>query len=218
MTDVEAANSAVWGRGRRGVLELRERLERVGFVVGQGVIVLPAHGFLEPSKLEDGALYVPDEHEGGLALQVEVRLLDEAQEGGSGYARLIDRWEAYHGRRGAARFAVCVIAGARLGASVIDGDDLQLVNTLGNEGTLLRRLNADRAALARAVGGRLGLEVFEPLAVGVDQRGIDVRTRTGVLRVPMAVTAASSARSPRDGDTEAAAFVEALLSGGAERV
>lgn len=204
MTDVEAVNAKVWSNARRGVLELRERLERVGFVVGQGVIVLPAHGFMEHGSLEDGALYVPDEREGGLALQVEVRLIEDTEKS-SGYGRLLDRWEAYHGRPGSARFAVAVVVGARLGATVVDGDDLRLVNTVANEAPLLRRLNADRRVLERAISAQVGVPVHEPLAVGIDQWGIDVRTRTGVLRV----------RTDPAGDAAAAAeYVERLLAAG----
>lgn len=227
MTDDEAVNAALWGMGRRGVLEIGERLERVGFVIGQGVILVPAPGSLTGGRLEDGSLYIPDEHRGSLAVQVEVRLLDEGGGGdgaeskgggaggggggggaGEGHARLIDRWEAYHGRRGAARFAVCGLIGARLGDVIVDGDDLQLVNTLGNEGALLRRLNSDRALLARRLGERLRLEVHEPTAVGVDQRGADVRTRTGVMRV-----AGGGSGGVVMSDVEAAAFVERLLGG-----
>ncbi|MFT3684001.1 MAG: hypothetical protein QM783_03570 [Phycisphaerales bacterium] len=202
MSGVEAVNAALWRSARRGVLEAADRLERVGFVVGQGVILLPAPASLEPGTLEDAVLWVPDEGEESLAVQVEIRLLEDET---SGHARLIDRWEAYHGRRGAARFAVCGVSGARLGGMVIDGDDLRLVNTLGNEGALLRRLNADKLLLAQCVRERLGVDVHEPTAVGVDQRGIDVRTRTGVVRLGV------------DGgvmnDGEAAELVEGLLGG-----
>lgn len=181
MPGVEAVNEALWNSRRRGVVELVDRLERVGFVIGQGVLLLPAPSSLEPGTLEDGVLWVPDEGETSLAVQVEARLLEDE---GDPFARLIDRWEAYHGRRGAARFAVCGVSGARLGSEVVDGDDLGLVRTLGNEPALLKALNADRGALRAAVSTRLGLEAHEPTAVGVDQRGIDVRCRTGVVRVP----------------------------------
>lgn len=209
MTDAELVNAAVWRMGRRGVLEMQERLERVGFVVGHGVILLPAPGFMVEGRVEDGALHVPDEGEQSVGIQLEVRLLPEGGEPGSAgeHARLLDRWEAYHGRRGAARFAIAAAEGARLGGAVVDGEDLELVNTLGNEGALLRKLNADRAALQRAVSRRLGVEIADPTAVGIDQRGVDVRTRTGVLRL-------SAAKGARLDDAGAGAFVNDLLSTG----
>ncbi len=209
MTDAEAVNAGVWNNARRGVLEVHERLERVGFVIGHGVILLPAPGFMKDGRVEDGVLHVPDERDDGLGIQIEVRALGEGDggggSGGNGAAhagRLLDRWEAYHGRRGTSRFAVAAAQGARLGGAVVDGDEIELVNTLGNEPTLLRTLNADRQRLARGVSARLGTQAFEPTAVGVDQRGIDVRTRTSVMRVRAA---------ERLGDASAAAFVAALL-------
>ncbi|HYD00875.1 MAG TPA: hypothetical protein VEB22_06575 [Phycisphaerales bacterium] len=210
MTDAEMVNDALWSKGRRGVVEINERLEPAGFVIGNGVVLLPAPGFMKDGRVEDATLSVPDEGEDALALQLEVRLLPEG-DGPSEHARLLDRWEAYHGRRGAARFMVGVAQAARLGNAVVDGEELSVVNTLGNEPALLRRLNADRAALARGVKRLTGNEAFEPTAVGVDQRGVDVRTRTGVFRVP----------GPRgkqlDDDGAAAMVSELLMSGGAAR-
>ncbi|MDP1661934.1 MAG: hypothetical protein Q8L55_08450 [Phycisphaerales bacterium] len=215
MTDAEAVNAGVWNNARRGVLEVHERLERVGFVIGHGVILLPAPGFMKDGRTEDGVLHVPDERDDGLGVQLEVRVLDEGgdgavsgDEGAAQYGGLLDRWEAYHGRRGTSRFAVAVAQGARLGGAVVDGEEIELVNTLANEGTLLRTLNGDRAKLARAVSARLGVEVFEPTAVGIDQRGIDVRTRTSVMRVRAA---------ERLGGPSALAFVEELLREGEGR-
>jgi len=196
-------NDALWSKGRRGVVEITERLEPVGFVIGNGVVVLPAPGFMKDGRVEDATLYVPDEGEDALALQLEVRLLPEG-DAQSEHARLLDRWEAYHGRRGSARFMVGVAQAARYLNAVVDGEELSVVNTLGNEPALLRRLNADRAALARGVKRVTGLEAFEPTAVGVDQRGIDVRTRTGVIRVP------GGRGRPLD-DEAAAALVGELL-------
>lgn len=51
------------------------------------------------------------------------------------------------------------------------------------EGALCRRLNADRAALARACLARAGVEIEQPAAVGVDRFGVLVRARFGVVRL-----------------------------------
>lgn len=202
MSDAETVSAAVWNMGRRGILEVNSRLEPVGFVIGHGVILLPAPTVLVEGHVQDGSLHIPDERAVGLGLQVSVRLIDEQAQETAGYARLIDRWDAYHGRRGTARFAVCAVDGGRIGAAVVDGDEIELVNALGNESPLLRKLNADRSLLERAVRRRLGIALFEPLAVGVDHRGIDVRTRTGVLRV---------AAGEKLNDQTASEFVDGLL-------
>jgi hypothetical protein len=208
--EVDLVNGAMWSMGRRGVLEVDGRLEQVGFVMGHGVFLLPAPGFVKEGRVEDATLHVPDEGENGLGLQLEVRVLEE----GEGtippeYARLMDRWEAYHGRRGTARFMVGVAQAARWLNMVVDGDELTVVNTLRNEAVLLRQLNADREVLRRGIGRQTKLRVFEPTAVGVDQRGVDVRTRTGVVRV-----AAPDNRQLND--AEAAALVQQLLEAGRE--
>lgn len=51
------------------------------------------------------------------------------------------------------------------------------------EGSLCRSLNADRAALARACRARVGVEIEQPSAVGVDRFGVLVRARFGAVRL-----------------------------------
>jgi hypothetical protein len=53
----------------------------------------------------------------------------------------------------------------------------------GIEGALCRRLNTDRAALARACLAHAGVHIEHPTAVGVDRFGVLVRARFGVVRL-----------------------------------
>lgn len=116
----------------------------------------------------------PDEPE----LQVLVNL-EEYPEGPGA-----DRWQAYHGQAHYPRWAKLTIESARFAGALVEPETLRCPNPLGrHESSLCRRLNADRARLRRVCQAVTGVDVREPVAVGVDPLGVDVRARFGVVRL-----------------------------------
>lgn len=166
---------------------------------GRPVLPVP-HAVMDA---EEHVLFIPDEGEGALQLLAIPEVIDAATSDAP------DRWTAHHG---AARLPLWVrfaIDCARIGGHVLDGADLAIANTLAAaEPALCKRLNADRARLARLAAGFLGVQPDEALAVGVDQFGVDVRTRLDVVRAPFPATAIDAAA--------AEAMLDALLAGAGE--
>ena len=98
---------------------------------------------------------------------------------------MADRWRIYHGDPPDVHWAFLEIDAARQGEWVVDGPPLMRVNPLaGPEPKLCREINqGDRAGLA-GVCRRAGFDVQEPLVVGIDPLGFDVRRQYDVVRVP----------------------------------
>jgi len=81
---------------------------------------------------------------------------------------------------------------------VFEPEELALANPLvGDLGALCRRLNADRAALAALCRTLAGADFEDPLAVGVDDRGIDVRASHGVARLELPAPVADTDEAQR---------------------
>ncbi|MFM9994662.1 MAG: DUF2470 domain-containing protein [Phycisphaerales bacterium] len=150
---------------------------------------------------EELVLHTPEEGDDALQLLVHAAPADPATD------PACDRWLAAFGTPDVTRWAACTIESGRFGGAVLDGELLTLVNPLLTvEAGLIRRLNADRAALTRLCTRYAGVEVPEPLCVGVDPGGVDVRARFGVVRVPFDVEATTPERAD--------AQLNAMLSGG----
>lgn len=125
----------------------------------------------------EATLCIPEER-AGVELLCDLALAEDRADGA-----WIDRWSAYHGSP-AGVMAVFMPQAAKLEGVVVDADEVDLRNPLvANEARLVRMLNADREALGRACRAALGAEVHDPLAVGIDAWGLDVRTRVGMVRV-----------------------------------
>ena len=178
-----------------GVLSADGEVEKVRFVIdgATGRVVLPVH----PSVLgaEELVMFVPDEApQMGPELQLLITRSDLDAD-----SEPADRWKAYHGDPLQTRWISCVIDGGKFEGDVVEPESLALPNPLlAAEPRLCKRLNADKPALARACE-RLGkVAVREPLAVGVDPTGIDVRARFGTVHLPfepLAWTEGDAARS-----------------------
>jgi hypothetical protein len=162
---------------RAGVLAAWERVFPVRFVIDAGGRLIAP---LEREAIDAPAghtLFVPEEADKALQLLLQIEGLgpDPAS---------ADRWRAYHGTPRSTRWCAMTIESGRLGALVVDGGELTLVNPLAAaEGGLCRRANADRGALRRGVLRVAGVDVAEPLCVGLDDHGLDVRARFGIVRV-----------------------------------
>lgn len=143
---------------------------------GTPVAALP----LGVEEAESIVLHVPDEGDPSLQLLVELRWLETGgTDGAAG-----DRFLIYHGKGEDSRLASLTVLDAKWTMGVALVEDLIVPNPVaGDEPRLCKRLNADRARLAAIVLEHAGRDVAEPLAVGVDPDGIDIRTRTGLVRV-----------------------------------
>jgi hypothetical protein len=190
-------------RNREGVLLADGLAERIRFVIdgATGHIVFPTH----PSCIaaSEVVLFVPEEdphNEPELQLLLATTELDPLCD------EPCDRWKAYHGEPLFTHWASGDIESARFRGEVIDEGPLCCRNPLMPvEPRLCKTLNGDRQRLAQICKNRAGVSPREPVAVGVDAAGFDVRARFGVVRVPFDRECASC--------DDAAAMIESLVSG-----
>lgn len=134
-----------------------------------------------PPNVEEShsvVLHVPDESDSALQLLVECRALDAMRDGAC------DRLLIYHGRSEGARFMGMTPIDGKLDEKSFQIEKKFASNPLWeDEPRLCRILNADSGALGALVRSMGGRELIEPKAVGVDDMGLDVRTRTGMVRL-----------------------------------
>lgn len=125
-------------------------------------------------------LEMPDDAEQNLHLMVSMEPFTEEGEHGA----LADRWRIYHGDPPDVRWAEMTIDAARFDGHFIDGEALQLPNPLAaHEPAILRRLNEGDRALLKHACEHANVRAGQPVAVGVDDRGLDVRRAFDVVRV-----------------------------------
>ena len=197
---ISAARRAI-GRWHEGRLASARIGADTQFVIDDstGALIL----FSEPGALESEApaMLIPDESDPEIELLLDLR-------GQPGEAQR-DQWRAYHGadRRGA--WALGTVESVRLrispGPTVLDGPDVVRPNPLrAHVRELLRHANRDPGRLAGAVRRKLGAASAEPVAVGVDPWGLDVRARFGPVRFEFDREAGDvdSARTCIDGSLE----------------
>lgn len=164
----------------QGVLNADGQIDRVKFIIdgATGALVLPSPPGI--GDAEELVLFVPEEQpDMGPALQLLLtgRTLEPDSEPA-------DRWRAYFGTPRQTKWLTCEIEGGKLEGEVIEPELLRVPNTLrAQEARLCKRLNADKAALASLCQRSVGVTVPDPLAVGVDPTGIDIRARFGVIHV-----------------------------------
>jgi len=182
-----------------GLLFADDTTHPLRFTLDQGRIVLP-----DPARItlaESLTLFVPREDPDD---EPELQLMLGAAELNPSDAAT-DRWRVYHGDARHSRWAACLIQGARFAGEVIEHEPLAAPNPLAPvEPRLCKDLNRDRARLA-SLCKPLGVEPRDPVAVGVDPEGIDIRARFGILRLPLP----RPAPSPDD----AQAVISAMLDG-----
>lgn len=167
---------------REGVLVFDEHHVPVRFVTdnstGRLVMSVPVAVFFS----HEHVLFVPEEREDSMQLLVSPEQIDECA--------ATDRWLAFHGDPEHVRWATCWIESAKQSPWVFDGEALSRPNSLaGAEAGLVKGLNGDQPGLARLCERATGAAVERPVCVGVDQDGVHVRARFGVVRVPFPHTA-----------------------------
>jgi hypothetical protein len=147
-----------------------------------GEPVLPVAA--EALRGDEVMLYLPDD---GIDNPECLQLHAAAHELNPDREPAADRWLAYHQRPTHARWARLHVQSIKRLDDVVDGDLVRLANPLArDEGKLCKAFNHDRAALANAAHRIAGIHVDDPLLVGVDPWGCDVRHRFGVLRLEFA--------------------------------
>ena len=163
-----------------GDLRFNERFRLLRYVIGpDGRLVAP----VLPAMLEatDTALFVPEDIDSAMELLVS---LTEFEPDGP-FGALTDRWRIYHGDPEDMQWASIHLDTARFQEQVIDGEALIQANPLAeDEARLCRQINDDHRAELRQVCQVIAhAQVEDPMLVGVDRLGFDVRRRFDVLRV-----------------------------------
>lgn len=169
-----------------GVLQYLERRADVRFIIesATGQLLMPVESGFAKSG-DEMVIWTPreDQWESQIAILARVVERPESLEG-------VDRWQAYHAGSGLASKMTWVrgeIEGLKTSDAVYGAEDCISPNPLGRgEYPLIKRMNADREALGRAVKRLLGVLPADALCVGVDPWGVDVRARFGIMRVEFA--------------------------------
>lgn len=114
-------------------------------------------------------------------LRVSLELLQQIDE------EPCDRFMAYHTRQPGAVYVHGKINFAKIDSGeVISQGELETPNPLINElSGLCKKLNSDRKALREVCKLLTRIDIEDPIAVGVDHLGFDVRARFGVVRVEL---------------------------------
>lgn len=114
-------------------------------------------------------------------------------------AAAADRWRIYHGDPPDVRWAYFTIDTARFSGMVIDGPALMRPNPLaGDEPSLCRWMNAEHVDGLRALCARHAkFPVDQPLMVGIDPGGVDVRAAFDVVRIAASQPMTTSADARR---------------------
>ena len=148
-------------------------------VADDGKLVAPA--MVSMLRSLETILFLPDEEETSMHLQVTLDQFEESGERGA----LCDRWRIYHGDPPDVRWAVMSIDAARFDGLFIDGEAMTRPNPLARQvPAICRTLNATHSELLRKAclaHAKIGVE--KPVAVGVDPYGIDVRGAFDIIRL-----------------------------------
>jgi hypothetical protein len=167
----------------RGDLRFDEHVQPIKYVIApqDGRLVAPV--MVAMLRSADVTLCVPADQDGALELMVT---LEEFNDKSGEQAGLADRWRIHHGEPDDVRWALMLIDAARFDGMFIDGEALMQSNPLAaDEARLCREMNIQHIDALRDLCDRRGhMRVEQPVMVGVDPRGIDVRARFDIVRVP----------------------------------
>jgi hypothetical protein len=179
-----------------GEIRFDEHVRPIRYVVEPGGrLVAPA--MVAMLTALETVLFVPDCAEGSMELLLTVIAFEEEGEDGA----FADRWRIYHGEPEDVRWAFLEIDAAKYQGEVIDGEALSRPNPLADvEAALCRQVNTGARDALRRLCAAHAAAVEEPVMVGIDPLGIDVRRRFDVVRVPAPepMTTADEARRVLD--------------------
>jgi thiol-disulfide isomerase/thioredoxin len=165
-------------------IKFNEHTHDVSYVINhEGVLVIPAMvAMLQPCDI---VMFVPEYCEDCIEMHVSLKEFNEEGE----YASLADRWQVYHGISPDVQWAMLEIDAARFHEAFIDGEQLQRENPLGElESALCKELNKNHVEhLTEICKKHTNVAVQDPVVVGVDPLGFDIRASFGIIRVPAAI-------------------------------
>ena len=156
--------------------EDRRRHVRYVFDRKRGLLIFP----LSPESADagEGQLLVPDESDPVVAALLSLETLTDLS------SDMEIRHEIYHGPSREGAWVAATVEALRYHGEPFDSEEIDLTDTIiGEEPLLCRELNADPEVLRVACASLAGAEVEEPVAVGVDPDGIDIRARFGIVRL-----------------------------------
>jgi len=176
-TDVDATLRRL-RRFHEGLLRTDDLVERVRFVTdpATGRLFLP----VKPYIFESGSvtLHIPDDADDALHVAVVPVPADPDRDAGC------DRYLIYFGRAEQARWAALDIESVKHVDLVLDGPEAQHPNPLRSiEARACKKLNAAPHLIASLCRRRVGVECENPLLVGIDPFGLDIRARFGIIRL-----------------------------------
>lgn len=185
---------------KNGLLQDDELRTKVRFVIDpqSGRLVLPLTGVPVAEAL---TLLVPDEMVESMQLLIEVAELDSSRED------LCDRWKIYHGQPDGTRWFIVRPDSVKWEGRVYDGSEITQPNILAKvEGRLCKKANTDRARLTAMCQRLVRTAPAEPMVVGVDADGLDLRARFGIIRIEFETRVADAA--------QAELILDAMMAGG----
>ena len=184
--DEQQVADAAWSYLRSNstaTIKFDEHTHDVSYVINhEGVLVIPAMvAMLQPCDI---VMFIPEYCEDCIEMHVSLQKFKEEGE----HASLADRWQVYHGVSPDVKWAMLEIDAARFHEAFIDGEQLKRENPLGDfEPLLCRELNERHVDHVQEIcKTQSNVAVPEPVVVGVDQLGIDIRASFGIIRVPAA--------------------------------
>ncbi len=158
-----------------------EHMHDISYVINhEGVLVIPAMvAMLQPSDI---VMFVPEYCEDCIEMHVSLQEFKEEGE----HASLADRWQVYHGVSPDVQWATLEIDAARFHEAFVDGEQLQRENPLFEiEPALCKVLNENHVEhLVEICKKYTNVAVQDPVVVGVDPLGFDIRASFGIIRVP----------------------------------
>jgi hypothetical protein len=164
----------------RGELRFDEHLRPVKYIIGaDGRLALPV--MVAMLETVDTVLFIPAAQDGAMEAQLTLEKFEERGEDGAS----ADRWRIYHGQPDDVRWAYATIDAVRFQGHVIDGQALTRSNSLAaDEASLCRRINSNKQDVLRVLCHAIAnVEVAEPVLVGIDPLGFDIRGRFDVHRI-----------------------------------
>lgn len=162
-------------------LKFGEHTHDLSYVVAPtGELIIPVMvAMLQPCDL---VMFVPEYCDNCMEMHVSLeQFLPTGEQG-----MLADRWNVYHGESPDVQWALVAIDMARFHEMFIDGESLCRENPLSEEEHgLCKQLNAhSKEAVQRMCVQKTNVEVADPVIVGIDPLGVDVRASFGIVRIP----------------------------------
>lgn len=191
-TALETARDLL-ARNREGVLLADDRPAAIKFISDPATGDLIAPVPEEVTEASDLLLFVPEESFDAIQLLIDATGIPESA--------LTDRWCAYHLEQNHPVWARLHADSGKHDQWVFPAEKLMGPNPVAREeSALCRLLNADKRALARVARDASGVEVQDPVCVGVNDRGVYIRARFSVIlaRFDRPATSVQQAREQID--------------------